>query len=205
MPAVARPEANLCATCGLLPADILSAHAPFLQVHNLGPGRPIWLDWDCNGSSVALMQVRKERTRMPHFSAPRCHALRPERRVPMAHVERELGVSAAAHSVDLSPIDPTHRSQEGVGIYLWDVLSDANAGVSSPSQPLRLAPSITSATSFCAWSKKFLQLAIGTEAGKVCADMWPRSFGTCARACMAACRPDRRRREHIRLFLSVST
>jgi hypothetical protein len=33
--------------------------------------------------------------------------------------------------------------------------------------PLRLAPSITVATTFCMWSKKYLQLAIGTSAGKV--------------------------------------
>lgn len=82
-----------------------------LEVHNLGPGRPTWLDWDCNGNSVAIMQ-------------------------------------------------------EGVGIYLWDVVAeDTPAG--SATQPLRLAPSITQATSFCMWSKKFLQLAIGTNAGKV--------------------------------------
>ena len=55
--------------------------------------------------------------------------------------------------------------QEGVGIYLWDVPSEPNA--SAPTQPLRLAPTITIATSFCAWSKKFQQLAIGTNAGKV--------------------------------------
>ena len=83
------------------------------EVHNLGPGRPMWMDWDCQGSSLAIMQ-------------------------------------------------------EGVGIYLWDVpAEDASGGGAAPSQPLRLAPSITSATSFCAWSRKYLQLAIGTSAGKV--------------------------------------
>jgi len=87
------------------------------EVHNLGPGRPTWLDWDCKGSSLAIMQ-------------------------------------------------------EGVGIYLWDVPEEVphTAGtppMTSGSQPLRLAPSITNATSFCAWSKKHLQLAIGTNAGKV--------------------------------------
>ena len=81
-----------------------------LVVHNLGPGRPAWIDWDCTGATLALMQ-------------------------------------------------------EGVGIYLWDVPSEPNA--SAPTQPLRLAPTITIATSFCAWSKKFQQLAIGTNAGKV--------------------------------------
>lgn len=29
-----------------------------IEVHNLGPGKPSWLDWDCNGSSVAIMVVR---------------------------------------------------------------------------------------------------------------------------------------------------
>ena len=29
-----------------------------IEVHNLGPGKPTWLDWDCNGSSVAIMVVR---------------------------------------------------------------------------------------------------------------------------------------------------
>ena len=81
-----------------------------LVVHNLGPGRPAWIDWDCTGATLALMQ-------------------------------------------------------EGVGIDLWDVPSEPNA--SAPTQPLRLAPTITIATSFCAWSKKFQQLAIGTNAGKV--------------------------------------
>lgn len=27
-----------------------------VEVHNLGPGRPTWLDWDCQGSSLAVMQ-----------------------------------------------------------------------------------------------------------------------------------------------------
>jgi len=56
--------------------------------------------------------------------------------------------------------------QEGVGIYLWDVPAEGSSGA-APSQPLRLAPSITCATSFCMWSRKFLQLAIGTSSGKV--------------------------------------
>ena len=81
------------------------------QIHNLGEGGPRWLDWDCRGSSLALMQ-------------------------------------------------------EGVGIYLWDVPAEGSSGA-APSQPLRLAPSITCATSFCMWSRKFLQLAIGTSSGKV--------------------------------------
>ena len=80
-----------------------------IEVHNLGPGRPTWIDWDCQGTSLAIMQ-------------------------------------------------------EGVGIYLWDPPADPNG---STSQPLRLAPSITNATSFCMWSKKHQQLAIGTTTGKV--------------------------------------
>ena len=83
------------------------------EIHNLGPGRPTWLDWDCEGTSLAIMQ-------------------------------------------------------EGVGIYLWDVQKEGPAGAGQkPTQPLRLAPSITKDTSFCMWSRKFLQLAIGTMAGKV--------------------------------------
>ena len=70
----------------------------------------MWLDWDCNGSSVALMV-------------------------------------------------------EGTGIYLWEVTPEGKP--LEPTLPLRLAPSITNATSFCMWSKKFLQLAIGTNTGKV--------------------------------------
>lgn len=85
-----------------------------IDVHNLGPGRVTWLDWDCNGKSLALMQ-------------------------------------------------------EGVGLYLWDVPEETPNGQPAAlgSVPLKLAPSITNAASFCAWSKKFLQLAIGTHAGKV--------------------------------------
>jgi len=89
-----------------------------IEVHNLGPGKPSWLDWDCNGSSVAIMV-------------------------------------------------------EGTGIYLWEVAAEeevqANGETSTThaNMPLRLAPSITNATSFCMWSKKFLQLAIGTTSGKV--------------------------------------
>ena len=81
------------------------------QIHNLGAGRPTWIDWDCQGSCLAIMQ-------------------------------------------------------EGVGIYLWDV-PPANSPGMPPSQPLRLAPTITVAASFCMWSKKYLQLAIGTNTGKV--------------------------------------
>ena len=44
--------------------------------HNLGPGRPLWLDWDCDGQSVAMMQVRgapsgRRRRRPP----PSCRVL----------------------------------------------------------------------------------------------------------------------------------
>jgi hypothetical protein len=80
------------------------------EVHNLGPGKPVWLDWDCQGSSLALMQ-------------------------------------------------------EGVGLYLWDLPKES--GGAAPTQPLRLAPTITVDTTFCMWSRKYLQLAIGTKAGKV--------------------------------------
>lgn len=66
------------------------------EIHNLGPGQPTWMDWDCKGTSLAIMQ-------------------------------------------------------EGVGIYLWDVAEESRGG--PPSQPLRLAPSITSTTSFCMWSR----------------------------------------------------
>jgi hypothetical protein len=81
------------------------------EVHNLGPGRPTWLAWDCRGNSLALLQ-------------------------------------------------------ENVGIYLWDVPRETTAAA-IPSQPLKLAPSITNATTFCMWSKRFEQLAIGTSGGKV--------------------------------------
>jgi len=87
-------------------------------VHNLGPGRPTWLDWDCNGNSVAVMV-------------------------------------------------------EGIGILLWEVPPEggtyaiSESSVANDHRPLRLAPSITNATSFCMWSKKCLQLAIGTTSGRV--------------------------------------
>jgi hypothetical protein len=57
--------------------------------------------------------------------------------------------------------------QEGVGLYLWDVAGATTPADTPPSQPLRLCPSITVAASFCMWSKKHPQLAIGTQAGKV--------------------------------------
>jgi len=58
--------------------------------------------------------------------------------------------------------------QEGVGIHLWDI-PDEIGGERGPcgTAPLRLAPTITNATSFCAWSKEHPQLAIGTNAGRV--------------------------------------
>ena len=112
-PAATRPHSSLPPPCRRR-APCPPLHACPLQIHNLGPGRPTWLDWDCEGSSLAIMQ-------------------------------------------------------EGVGIYLWDVAKEGPAGAGGkPTQPLRLAPSITNATSFCMWSRKFLQLAIGTNAGKVC-------------------------------------
>jgi len=80
------------------------------QVHTLGKGAPLWLDWDCSGSSLAI-------------------------------------------------------HQENVGIWLWDVPEEGSSNFGPG--PLKLAPSITNATSFCMWSKKFQQLAIGTNLGKV--------------------------------------
>ena len=98
---------------GILNLFSRSSMSKPVEVHNLGPGRPTWLDWDCHGTSLAIMQ-------------------------------------------------------EGVGIYLWDVAEEGPLGLpTNTTQPLRLAPSITSATSFCMWSRKYLQLAIGTNAGKV--------------------------------------
>jgi hypothetical protein len=80
------------------------------EVHNLGPGRPLWLDWDCMGTSLAVMQ-------------------------------------------------------ENTGIHMWDVPQEGTGPAQS--QPLRLAPQITKDATFCMWSKKFVQLAIGTSGGKV--------------------------------------
>ena len=63
--------------------------------------------------------------------------------------------------------------QEDVGIYMWDVcsldelLGKGSSAETPPSQPLRLCPGITVAASFCMWSRKHQQLAIGTKAGKV--------------------------------------
>ena len=50
-----------------------------------------------------------------------------------------------------------------MGIFLWEL----KEGDGRDSQPLKLAPSITVHTSFCAWSRKYQQLAIGTDEGKV--------------------------------------
>ena len=86
----------------------------------------------------------------------------------------KLALVRISDSVEL---DPWHRSAIAwipkfvftcaAGIYLWDAPAKNNASSVMPSQPLRLAPSITCAATFCMWSKKFLQLAIGTSAGKV--------------------------------------
>ena len=57
--------------------------------------------------------------------------------------------------------------QEGTGLYLWDVNRSDDGKPPAPSQPLRLCPSITVATSFCMWSRLHAQLAIGTQSGKV--------------------------------------
>jgi len=58
--------------------------------------------------------------------------------------------------------------QEGHGIYLWDNIRTPDMPSDAPpSQPLSLCPQITSAASFCMWSKTHSQLAIGTSAGKV--------------------------------------
>ena len=63
--------------------------------------------------------------------------------------------------------------QEDVGLYMWDVrsldelLGKGSSAETPPSQPLRLCPGITVAASFCMWSRKHQQLAIGTKAGKV--------------------------------------
>ena len=85
------------------------------------------------------------------------------------------------HSHNLGPGRPTYCDfdhsgatvavmQEGMGIYLWDQPyrgPDAPPDEGPPPAPLRLCPSITEATSFCAWSKSHQQLAIGTTTGKV--------------------------------------
>ena len=89
-----------------------------IESHNLGPGRPIWCEWDSSGSCLAVMQ-------------------------------------------------------EDVGLYMWDVrsldelLGQGAPAEQAPSAPMRLCPGITVAASFCMWSRKHQQLAIGTKAGKV--------------------------------------
>jgi hypothetical protein len=55
--------------------------------------------------------------------------------------------------------------QEGAGIFLWDLPPDEAA--TTLTVPMSLAPSITTNASFCKWSKKAPQLAIGTHQGKV--------------------------------------
>jgi hypothetical protein len=89
-----------------------------VESHNLGPGRPMWCEWDSSGSCLAVMQ-------------------------------------------------------EDVGLYMWDVrsldelLGQGAPAEQQPSAPMRLCPGITVAASFCMWSRKHQQLAIGTKAGKV--------------------------------------
>ena len=67
--------------------------------------------------------------------------------------------------------------QEGVGLYLWEVgkpqPGQEASGAWVTSLPLKLAPSITVATSFCMWSKLYPHLAIGTDKGKVCTHCMP--------------------------------
>ena len=54
--------------------------------------------------------------------------------------------------------------QEGAGIFLWDIPASEDEPLTVP---MSLAPSITTAASFCKWSKNAPQLAIGTHQGKV--------------------------------------
>ena len=56
--------------------------------------------------------------------------------------------------------------QEHIGIYLWKLREEGSTG-GAPSQPLRLASSITKDATFSKWSKRYSQLAIGTKQGKV--------------------------------------
>ena len=96
---------------GLL-VQTFSRDGKLVDSHTLGPGKPIWCDWDSSGSSLAILQ-------------------------------------------------------ENVGLFLWDVPGPDTPPGAPATQPLKLCPSITVAASFCMWSKKHPQLAIGTGAGKV--------------------------------------
>ena len=57
-------ESHLISKSNPIPNSIplkSEAYIPFLcaerlRVHNLGPGRPSWCDWDCSGNTVAIMQ-----------------------------------------------------------------------------------------------------------------------------------------------------
>uniref|UniRef100_A0A7S3AT26 WDR19 first beta-propeller domain-containing protein n=1 Tax=Haptolina ericina TaxID=156174 RepID=A0A7S3AT26_9EUKA len=108
-----------------------------LRVHNLGPGRPSWCDWDCSGNTVAIMQ---EGTGLYLW---------------------DVGTA------DVKPISPPKASKGKVTPGRGGVEKEQPGVAELITQPLRLCPSITVATSFCMWSRVHPQLAIGTHGGKV--------------------------------------
>jgi len=108
-----RPKGQMIATAstksGNLIVHLFRRDGSLYNSHTLGSGKCLWLEWECKGASLGILQ-------------------------------------------------------EGAGIFLWDVPMTESEALNVP---MSLAPSITTSSSFCKWSKVAPQLAIGTLQGKV--------------------------------------